>query len=665
MHTLLAWITIATSYRPFWIGAALSTAAGLLFYMAAYNTIERDASERFANIVRTAHFTILGRFKSYTDVLRGSASVFHMSPEVSRDQFHHYVKGLRVETEFPGIDTVNFARYVTDAERPAFEERMRAELASMPDRTPGFRIYPPARRDEYLILSFIETGDAALRGSVGYDLLSRPSNAGVAAESRDSGRVTVARMPIPTQGDKAVMGIGMRLPVYHFGMPIATVQQRRAAYLGSVGITINVERLMRGVLEALPVRGMRLRLVGEAPAYGPGKPERRMLLFNSTGAKGNPATATSADGEFSIIVPINLNDFNLEAYFRINKATMHTGIDAYAPWLAMLAGLVSTALLYALFHTLSSSRRRAITLASDMTKELRTSESKLKLSRDNLRRLAAHADNIKEDERKRIAREIHDDLGQNLLALRIEADVLEARTRQRLPHLNARARATLQQIDTTIKSVRQIINDLRPNALDLGLAAAVEWQVVEFRRLTGIECELVEDGQEAKASDRCATALFRILQESLSNISRHARSTKVLVHLCTGDQQICMIVSDNGIGIRDSNVRKPGSFGLVGIEERIRILGGTFEVTSEPGKGTTIKVQVPLEKDDNYLEPELATGHGAQDTTEMPNTSRVPGSSGICPPAGTSHVSETRQNSGLCLSTNIHFRAPLTHTMRW
>ncbi len=232
-----------------------------------------------------------------------------------------------------------------------------------------------------------------------------------------------------------------------------------------------------------------------------------------------------------------------------------------------------------------------------MTKELRASEARLQWSNENLRRLAAHANNIKEDERKRIAREIHDDLGQNLLALRIEADMLSARTSERQPRLHARALTTLRQIDATIKSVRQIINDLRPTVLDLGLNAAVDWQISEFRRRSGIECELVEPHGDIDVSDQCATALFRILQESLNNISKHARATLVKVELSIEGGWISMSVADNGIGLQQAGRHKPGSFGLVGIEERMNILNGAFRVFATAGGGTTIHVSVPLNAD--------------------------------------------------------------------
>jgi signal transduction histidine kinase len=243
-------------------------------------------------------------------------------------------------------------------------------------------------------------------------------------------------------------------------------------------------------------------------------------------------------------------------------------------------------------------------MAQEMTKELRSSQAKLLASHEKLRRLGAHADQIKEHERKRIAREIHDDLGQNLLALRIDAEMLTSRT---LSHsrLHARAESTLHQIDTTIRSVRQIINDLRPTVLDLGLNAAVAWQVTDFQRRTGIACHLIEHETELRVDDQCATALFRIVQESLSNIARHARATEVHIELHLHDSQLSMAIHDNGRGLQPGSRNRPGSFGLVGIEERVNILGGTFSIRSEPGSGTLLMIKVPVTSQSTSARPPL------------------------------------------------------------
>jgi PAS domain S-box-containing protein len=229
----------------------------------------------------------------------------------------------------------------------------------------------------------------------------------------------------------------------------------------------------------------------------------------------------------------------------------------------------------------------------DITERKETFDS-LKRSQELLRELTAHQDRVKEDERRRIAREIHDELGQTLLALRLDVSMLEARTGQTHPRLNQRVRAVQQHLDATMKTIRSIINNLRPAVLDLGLSAAIEWQVSEFRLRSGIACDLVMDAEEYVIDDQRATALFRILQESLTNVIRHAKATHVVVELRNEGARLAMRISDNGIGL-DSDVRRmANSFGLVGVEERIHALNGEFQIASTTGKGTALAVFIPL-----------------------------------------------------------------------
>ncbi len=598
MHSVADTVkAITIGKAAFWAGALLASAMGLICYLATANAIERDAHNRFINMARSVQSSINGRIKSYTDVLRGSASLFQISGELSREQFHRYVDGLALEREFPGIESINFARYVSEVERPAFEEKMRREIAAMSSGYPAFRITPPGRRATYNVITYIEP-IAGWASRFGVDITGGgelPAH----KVMRETGQIAASATRLTFMSGVNRTGLSIRLPIYRSGVPSSTDAERSAAFVGSVGIGFRVQKLFEGVLDQMPVRGVRLTLtdIGLQAAKSPtaaAEPARILLDTAATAASPYPTAANADSASFVTTLAVGYNTRIWEAQFSVPKSHLYTGFDAYVPWLAMLAGLVSTMLLYALFQMLSSSRRHAVALAQSMTKELRESEAKLQLSNENLRRLGAHAEHIKEEERRRIAREIHDDLGQNLLALRIEADMLSARTGARQPRLHARVRETVNQIDATIKSVRQIINDLRPNVLDLGLSAAVDWQISEFRRRTGIRCELLETHQDIEVSDQCATALFRILQESLSNILRHAEATEVKVVLRVERDWIWMSVSDNGIGLHPTGRRKPGSFGLVGIEERINILGGTFHIHSEDGAGTTVRVAVPM-----------------------------------------------------------------------
>lgn len=213
-----------------------------------------------------------------------------------------------------------------------------------------------------------------------------------------------------------------------------------------------------------------------------------------------------------------------------------------------------------------------------------------------LRHLAAHQDRVKEEERKRIAREIHDELGQNLLALRIDVSRLQARTGGTHPALNHRVSSALGNIDLSMQSVRNIINDLRPAALDLGLHAAIDWQIREFERRSGLACELVGEDQLLCVSldDRRATALFRIVQESLANIARHASASRVCISLRNEAQTLSLEIADDGVGMDLAAARKNNSFGLVGLQERVNNLRGELVIDSAPGQGTALTISIPL-----------------------------------------------------------------------
>ncbi|MFL6659306.1 MAG: CHASE domain-containing protein [Massilia sp.] len=576
---------LLTTPRPaMWIGLPLSVAVGLLLYLMTASSIEADSRQRFSAHAQNARNIVVSRIKSYTDVLRGTASIFQTSYPLSRRQFSGYVRGLDLARYFPAIEAISYAEFVPGEQRPAFEQRMRAELAGA---TP-FQIRPPGRRDEYSVLTFIEPQSPSNLAGIGFDLEANPLQHANQVALRDGGQLISSGMPIAAMRGR---GLGMRLPIYLPNAPTSTTEQRRAAFVGSVGIAFSIDRLMLGVIDEMPIKNVRLTLVDNAVGIDN---KRGRVLFD-TSEKPAPTAAGLLPGErFSKTLPIDFNGRQWDATFSVAGSDLYTGFEAFLPWLAMLGGFISSMLLYALFHALTSSRRRAIKMAKGMTRELRESQTKLQQSHQNLRRLAAHADQIKEGERKRIAREIHDDLGQNLLALRIEADMLANRTSERHPRLHARARSTLFQIDATIKSVRQIINDLRPNVLDLGLSAAVEWQIAEFKRRTGIACELIDEPKEVVLDDHAATAFFRILQESLSNILRHAHATSVRVELKCSGHLLTMTVSDNGIGLGAHERGKVGSFGLVGIEERISILEGAFSISSIDGEGTTVCVSVPL-----------------------------------------------------------------------
>lgn len=232
----------------------------------------------------------------------------------------------------------------------------------------------------------------------------------------------------------------------------------------------------------------------------------------------------------------------------------------------------------------------------DVTERARADEA-LRRSQGELRELASGMDSVREQEKSRIAREIHDELGQALTALKLDVAWLA----ERLPAGQAAAAGKLNamdaMIDATVAATRRISADLRPLVLDdLGLVSAAEWLVQEFTQRTGIPCELAVGSPDLELKDPQATAIFRILQESLTNVARHAKAQRVEVALGRADGAVTLSVRDNGRGFNLDDPRRPNSFGLMGLRERASLLGGEVRIESQPGRGTVLHVEIPLEE---------------------------------------------------------------------
>lgn len=221
-------------------------------------------------------------------------------------------------------------------------------------------------------------------------------------------------------------------------------------------------------------------------------------------------------------------------------------------------------------------------------------ERALASTRVTLCRMARQQEDVRESERRRIGRDIHDDLGQQLLALKIDLSLLQVSTTGAHPLLTERLGAILTGVDLSIAALRAVINDLRPRALDAGLAAAIEWQLGEFTRVNGIAHVLERepacfDGVPDASRD---AAVFRILQEALANVVRHAHASEVRVRLQRGAGLLTMSVQDNGIGMPAD--RPLHGNGLQGMRERVAAIDGRFTIDSHSGGGTLLTLSFPL-----------------------------------------------------------------------
>lgn len=227
--------------------------------------------------------------------------------------------------------------------------------------------------------------------------------------------------------------------------------------------------------------------------------------------------------------------------------------------------------------------------------QLRSDYKKETRSLEKLRKLALRLQIIREEERKNIAREIHDELGQNLTFLKIQISLLKKNAVD--SELQQKLNDLITICDSTINSVQKITSQLRPDVLDeLGLIPAIEWQLKKFKETTNIEYDFNVACEEINLPPECETALFRIFQEALTNVARHSNANLVRIKLLKGDKDIIFEIYDNGKGITKNQIESPNSLGILGMKERTLVLGGEFTIKSTMNSGTLVRIKIPINK---------------------------------------------------------------------
>ena len=245
--------------------------------------------------------------------------------------------------------------------------------------------------------------------------------------------------------------------------------------------------------------------------------------------------------------------------------------------------------------TEESGQRFYTVILRDITAQLAAQEA-LRHSKDELQALGAAAHMTREQEKSRIARELHDELGQLLTMLQMDVAWCKERVANGDDTLAARLSRMEGMLRNTIAGTRRIAADLRPLMLDdLGLVPSLEWLAESFSQSSGVACTLAVGEGDLALPKAHASAVFRIVQESLTNVARHARATRAEITLARDRDDLVVAVSDDGTGFSPSAPRKPNSFGLFGLRERASLMGGEATITSAPGQGTRVEVRLPLE----------------------------------------------------------------------
>ena len=240
-------------------------------------------------------------------------------------------------------------------------------------------------------------------------------------------------------------------------------------------------------------------------------------------------------------------------------------------------------------------KQKNIVITYEDITDRKRAETEIERSREQLRNLSAHLQSVREKERTRIARELHDELGQLLTALNTGLVLLNRKIPETEKSLRDQTGSMIELVDMTMQTLKRIYMALRPGMLDhLGLAVAIGWQAGEFEKRTGIRCKVTVDPEDLSLDPDLSTAIFRIFQETLTNIARHAGAARVHVSLKATAEKVLLTVRDNGRGITQEQLAKPNSFGLLGMRERTHYWGGDVRISGKPGKGTLVKVDIPL-----------------------------------------------------------------------
>ena len=697
---------------------AAGVALSALVFAYVRDDIRTGARLRFERQASDAKHIIERRLHSYVGVTYGLKALFAARDSVSRAEFHHFVESLDLPRNYPGFVQLNYARHIRGDERARLEQEVRNDRSLDSRGYPDFAVRPPGERAEHHVLIYIEpmAGNAF---SFGIDIIASAPQAKAVSRHRDTGELFSSGRLLNVGKDGSV-GLAMRLAVYRNGAPLGTAAQRRAAFLGTVGAGYNVRKLMAGVLDETTMTTMRYRLydagaVGASPA---GAAQPTLLFDSAQSAPGAPLDDFRVIGDvprFDAVVPLELASRKWQLDFSAPQRAFIDRMDAVLPWVVLAGGLLCSVLLFAVVYSSASSRERAVTLAAEITRELRESEASLAYAqglarlgswtlevrsgamrwsaetfrilqldagatapgfgafvallqpedraafaaaaarcvesgapaslelalhlapgetrwahyilqplageargslrgtimditerrraedlqrasaaqiRDLLRRLVS----VQEAERRRFSANLHDLVGQSLSVLGMGLQTI----RGLLPGgASKKADATFNEMGRLLKetmgSVREVMSDLRPPLLDdYGLYAALEWHVRQMEARTGVRVALEGAQLAPRPPSEVETALFRIAQEALINVAKHAGASQVKVSLDAGAGKVRLVIEDDGRGIgapRAANDPGRVGWGMAVMRERALAAGGTMQVESA-GRGTRIVVEV-------------------------------------------------------------------------
>ncbi|PUA20219.1 CHASE domain-containing protein [Glaciimonas sp. PCH181] len=545
------------------------------------------------------------------EALRVVNQLFATNGTVNREQFHSFTQPL--QSRYPYIEAFGFHRLVSQQQRSAFESHIQIHSPgfTIDDMVNGKRVVAPVK-PRYRVVEYIEP----LEGNEAVFILdasSLPYQDEAIQRAADTGLPSATGLFRFFKATGEKRGFHIMMAVYKGGPVPQDVNARRLAVIGYTVAMLRADDLFDKIFapaETIITTGLDISVYAAASA------DDSKLVYGPTG------TATLN----------NAPDLHFLWYFGVAPRPFFYNIDiAGTRWLmrisalptpflaahsgalfSLLLGLLATIIATAYLQTSALRAQRVQRLVAQRTDELKQvnqllindikarkrAEEDLQDSRSTLRKLVDHQESIKEDERKRIAREIHDDLGGVLTGIKANVSVSIDRTLRAGQVADPLLVEAAEQVDTAIETVRRVISDLRPSVLDhLGVWAALEWHAGQIEERTGLQCicNISESASMIDLDPERSTMLFRVVQESLTNVVRHAGASQVKIGILRHKNAIIVDIRDDGKGIDAQQLLNGEAWGILGMHERTRHFGGELKVSGISGKGTAVLLRLPLE----------------------------------------------------------------------
>lgn len=593
---------MSMTYPAAWLVLVIGISISIFAFLFVEKNIRNEAQLRFERQASDAHNKIQARIRSYFDIMYGLGSLFRTSDSVNHAQFHRFVNGLDLPRRFPGFRSINYAEHVLQKDKAKFEQKIRRDFSLVPAGHPQFRITPVGDRPEYHVISYLEpmigNGPTFGRDLMGVDRI----RAEAVEQMRDSGKLSSSgRLVVINTPGKPIVGMAMRLPVYKDGMPVDTPEQRRAAFIGSLGAGFNVDALLDDVLGDEQSSYLRFRIYDAGPMEKYSADQRHdnkdKLLFDSKSLPLTPDVDRDPDrNDFVTRLPLEMAGRILETHFAAEQRSIINKRDALSPYIVLLGGMLTSLLLFGIAYSLATSRRRAVALAARMTEDLRNNEKELRDYAERLKAVSRRLVEVQEAERRSLAGELHDRIGQNLTALGLNIGALRnAVTHQEAPAIDHRFEDSERLVQETIESMRDLMSELRPQGLDdYGLVAPLRVLAAEYSGRTNTIAAVVDKSNGQRLPRQVEVALFRIAQEALNNAAKYSRSTRADITLTDDGETAELSIKDDGIGFHVGQQERHeahGGYGLQIMRERAEAIGADLHFESGPGMGTSVIVR--------------------------------------------------------------------------